>query len=372
MTNDEYLNEEECKTANQRAWRVSTAYVFFFVIRKFVIVSSFGFRHSSFRLAIHCGLAIAFLLLPGCKRPSPTEVTLYTSVDEPIARPIIAEFEKRSGIHVNLVPDTEASKTAGLADRLEAEKGNPQADVWWSNEPFHTINLAESGALSAYDSPSAANIPDRYKDPRHRWAGTALRIRVLAARPDVAARITGLDDLTRTEFRGQIAMSRPGVGTVGGHVACLYLLWGDAKADAFFTALKQNDIKLVGGNSIVADSVGRGQFALGPTDNDDCDNAKAEGGKLDIVLPDQSTLGTLAIPCTIGLVSGAKHPELAQKLIDFLLSKEVEDRLAAAHFSRYSVFGEPVGVRLMKVDYPAAAKAMPRAIGRARAILEDR
>ena len=48
-------------------------------------------------------------------------------------------------------------------------------------------------------------------------------------------------------------------------------------------------------------------------------------------------IGTLAIPCTTGLVAGAKHPEEAKKLIDYLLSKEVEDKLAAVHFSRYSV-----------------------------------
>ena len=171
--------------------------------------------------------------------------------------------------------------------------------------------------------------------------------------------------------RASIA-NEPGVGTVGGHVASLYLLWGDEKADAFFAALRQNGVQLVGGNSVVADSVGRGQFTLGPTDNDDCDNAKSEGGRLEMILPDQSTIGTLAIPCTAALVAGAKHAEAGRKLIDYLLSKEVEDRLAAARFSKYSVFHEPVGVRFMQVDYANAARTMPRAIGRARKILEDR
>src|SRR5205085_334426 len=148
------------------------------------------------------GFALLLLIASlSCNRhsasPSPAaEVTLYTAVDEPVARPILAEFEKRTGIHVNVVPDTEASKTAGLADRLEAEKGNPQADVWWSNEPFHTIRLAEAGILAEYDSPAAGDIPAVYKDARHRWAGTALRIRVIAARPQVVGKVKGLQDLT--------------------------------------------------------------------------------------------------------------------------------------------------------------------------------
>lgn len=320
---------------------------------------------------LHSAFCISTVSCDGAK-PSPPSITLYTAVDEPVARPILAEFEKRTGIHVNLVPDTEASKTSGLADRLEAEKSNPQADVWWSNEPFHTIILAESGVLAEYDSPSAKTIPERFRDPKHRWAGTALRIRVIAARPDVAPRIAGIEDLAKPEFHGQIGMSQPAVGTVGGHVAALYLLWGNEKADAFFAALKNNGVHLVGGNSVVADTVGRGQFAAGLTDNDDCDNAKAEGGKLEMILPDQSGIGTLAIPCTTGLVAGAKRPEEAKKLIDYLLSKEVEDKLAALHFARYSVFGDPTGVRFMNVDYPQVAKLMPQAIERARRILEDR
>ncbi len=325
-------------------------------------------------LFILLGLTLASTL--SCDRSqSPTKtVTLYTSVDEPVARPILAEFEKSTGIHVNLVPDTEASKTAGLADRLEAEKNNPQADVWWSNEPFHTIQLADSGVLVEYDSPSATTIPALYKDPKHRWAGTALRMRVLAVAPELAGKITGIEDLTKPELRGKIGMSRPGIGTVGGHVAALYVIWGDEKADRFFQSLRRNELQLVGGNSVVADTVGHGQFAAGLTDNDDCENAKREGGKLNEVIPDQSVdaIGTLAIPCTAGLVMNAKHPEAAKKLIDYLLSKSVEDQLTAAHFSRYSVFGESAGIRFMKLDYVQTARAMPKAIARAAKILEDR
>jgi iron(III) transport system substrate-binding protein len=315
------------------------------------------------------------LLLTSCNRNSRSdEVTLYTAVDEPVARPIVAEFERQTGIHVTLVPDTEASKTTGLADRLEAERGNPQADVWWSNEPFHTIHLAEAGALAEYESPSASLIPARYKDANHRWAGTALRVRVIAVRPDLAGKLAGIEELAKPEYRGQIGMAEPAIGTVGGHVAALYAVWGDDKADAFFTALRANEIKLVGGNSVVADTVGHGQFIAGLTDNDDGENAAREGGKLAIVIPDQSpaAIGTLAIPCTAGLVAGAKHAAAARKLIDFLLSREVEQKLTAANFSKYSVFSASSTIHFMNIDYPTVARTMPRAIQKARKILEDR
>jgi iron(III) transport system substrate-binding protein len=87
---------------------------------------------------------------------------LYTSVDEPFVLPLVDEFKQRTGISVTLLTDAEASKSVGLAERLRAEKDHPQADVWWDNECFLTINLADEGVVEAYNSPSAADIPAQY------------------------------------------------------------------------------------------------------------------------------------------------------------------------------------------------------------------
>ena len=341
------------------------------------------------------GALLLLMTACSCNRGSQQEVTLYTAVDEPVARPIIQEFQKRTGIKVNLVTDGEATKTAGLAHTLEAERDNPRADVWWSNEVFQTIHLAEdSSVFTAYESPAAGQIPARFKDPAHQWAGTGLRMRVIVAHlpkgsvggnPGTTAGATSgprapvalrLQDLTDPTFKGQIAMAHPGTGTVGGHVAALYVLWGDDKANTFFRALKANDIHLLGGNSDVANAVGAGTLQLGLTDNDDADNALQEGGHLEAVIPDQSDtgIGTLAIPCSVALVKNAKHPEAARKLIDYLLSREVEQKLLDTKFAKFSVFTPEVGVQVkwMQVDYIQVGKSLPRAIAAAKAALEDR
>ena len=89
------------------------------------------------------------------------DVTLYTSVDDPYVRPLVARFEKQTGIKVTLVTDGEATKTAGLVEKIEAEKSHPKADVYWGNEPFHTINLADKDIFAPYRSPIARQIPAR-------------------------------------------------------------------------------------------------------------------------------------------------------------------------------------------------------------------
>src|SRR5262245_2923440 len=96
-------------------------------------------QHDRFALL---GIITSLLLVTtGWGAEGKGRVVLYTSVDEPYARPIVREFERRTGIEVVLKTDTEASKSVGLAERVRAEKDNPQAEVWWSNEPFHTVAL---------------------------------------------------------------------------------------------------------------------------------------------------------------------------------------------------------------------------------------
>ena len=329
------------------------------------------------------GVVICWIPM-GCKKEAGGargEVVLYTSVDEPVARPIIQRFEQVSGLRVIVRTDTEATKSVGLADKLEAEKDNPQADVWWGNEIFHTIRLADRGVLAGYESPSAGRIPAMYKDPQGRWAATALRARVIArttAAPgsESAARAASILDLVKPELKGKVCMAFPRVGTTSGHMAALYTLWGPAKAEQFFRDLKANHVKLLGGNAVVAEYVGQGQMWAGLTDNDDVDSARREGGKLEMVLPDQGDdqIGTLTIPCTVGLVAGCKRPDAGKKLVDFLLSQEVEKSLLDAKFARFSVFAEggPDQVKAMVVDYRQVAANVRAAVEMSLRVLEGR
>jgi iron(III) transport system substrate-binding protein len=314
-------------------------------------------------------------------------VVLYTSVDEPVARPVLEEFTRRTGIRVETRTDTEANKSAGLAARLEAEKDNPKGDVWWGNEVFRTIRLADAGVLAAYESPSAKDVAPSYRDPQHRWAGSGLRVRVIGVstslpltKDDPPWR-SSIEELTRPELKDRVAIANPRFGTTSGHVAALYVLWGDEKAKTYFRALHANGAKILGGNGDVATELARGTVWLGLTDNDDVDNVNRQ---LDPnrpsnafravrpILPDQDSYGTLAIPCTVSLVAGAQNPDAAKKLIDYLLSAEVEKRLIEAKFAAHSVRAGAGGLKPMQVDYREVAKVLDRAANEAHAILSGR
>ena len=77
------------------------------------------------------------------------------------------------------VYDTEETKSTGAMNRLIAEKNNPQADVYWANEPIRAEVLRQHRIAAPYLSPNADGIPAAFRDPQGYWTGFAARARVL-------------------------------------------------------------------------------------------------------------------------------------------------------------------------------------------------
>ena len=90
----------------------------------------------------------------GCA-PGDCDVVAYTSVDQVFADPVFREIGAETGLRVCAVFDTEESKSTGVLNRLLAEAGNPQADVFWSGDPIRPFVLIDRGLVEPYASPAA-------------------------------------------------------------------------------------------------------------------------------------------------------------------------------------------------------------------------
>src|SRR5690606_849515 len=154
-------------------------------------------------------------------------------------------------------------------------------------------------------------------------------------------------------------------------VASLYQNMGEAAADAFFKALHENDVAVLGSNSEVVRFVSSGQMLVGLTDNDDVAHAQGQDKPVKMVIPDQADggRGTLLIPTTVALLKGAKRTENAQKLIDYLASRDTEQKLIEQAFAAYSVRDTAGAVQTMSIDFAAAAQAMQQAAERAEKLM---
>jgi iron(III) transport system substrate-binding protein len=300
-------------------------------------------------------LFVPFFLaaLAGCAESSPVPsaetVTVYTSLDQVYSEPLLKDFQERTGIRVQAVYDAEAAKTTGLTNRLIARRDKPDCDVWWNNEPVQTARLAGMGLLAKYESPAAARIPAAYRDPEGRWTGFAARARVLIYNTKMVPagrRPAGLQDFVAPAWRGKAAVARPFFGTTLTHICILYEAWGPERLREFLLALRANDVALCAGNGPVRDLVAAGEYAFGLTDTDDAHSAMQEGKPVAAVVPDAAA-GAVILPNTVALIAGCPHPEAGRKLIDHLLSAEVERRLAVGPSSQI-----PLGSGLADVRTP--------------------
>ena len=271
----------------------------------------------------------AFII--SCNLNRGKQVVVYTSLDQIFSEPILREFEKETGIKVRAVYDVEATKTTGLVNRLIAEKNNPQADVFWNSEVGRTVTLKKKGVLAPYVSPSAQDIPEQFMDPEGYWAGFAARARVLIYNKNKVINEEipeSIFDLTKPKWKKQVALAYPLFGTTATHAAALFVYLGDEKAKEYFRDLRANEVAIVDGNSTAKDRVANGALKIGFTDTDDVNVALEQKKPVGMIFPDQDGMGTLLIPNTVALISGGPNPENGKKLVDYLLSPDVESRLA--------------------------------------------
>lgn len=322
------------------------------------------------RRASAYGLALSMMAVAaGCWWSPDEQVVVYCAQDAEFAEPIFEEYTSRTGVEVRPKFDVESTKTVGLAEALLAERGRPRCDVFWNNEILHTLRLEKEGLLASCIAPADARFPASARSPDGTWRGFAARARVLLVNTQVvpeAERPKSILDLKEPKWRGRVAIAKPLFGTTATHAACLFAAWGDARAKAFFTDLKRNDVRILSGNKRVAEAVSAGQIAFGLTDTDDALGEIDKARPVAIVYPDQHAdgLGTLLIPNTLAILRGAPHPEAARRLVDHLLGPNVERRLAdgpsgqiplQASVAPPAKLGLPANLKTMNVDFRAAA-----------------
>ncbi|MFG0286280.1 MAG: extracellular solute-binding protein [Phycisphaerales bacterium JB039] len=284
------------------------------------------------------GLLMA-ALLGACGERGPAPVTLYSSVDGEFLREVVAEYERRTGVRVNIIGDTEATKTTGLVERVLAERVRPRGDVWWSSEALGSARLASEGALEPVELDEAAlgfpdGWPEHLRAPDRSWRGFAARARVICfnterVRPEDVPR--DLAELTDPKWRGRVGLARPQFGTTRTHMAALVGAHGAEAFEAWLRAMEANGMRLFDGNSTVVRAVAQGQIDLCLTDTDDVWAGQRNGWPVDLVYEAPHgaiSRGALLIPNTAGLIAGAPNRAGGLDLLRFILSPDVERMLA--------------------------------------------
>jgi len=326
---------------------------------------------------------LMLLFLQGCSRDEPVPadgnvrvnaadrtVVVYSALDEEFARPILDQLGRRLGLKVVAKFDIESTKTVGLTNALIEESPRPRCDLFWNNEILNTLRLKRRNLLEPFRVRHSDDLPEPFRDPDGQWYGFAARARILlvntrlVAEKDHPSSIHALED---PRWKGKVAIAKPLFGTTATHAACLFSVWGDERARAFFESIKSNQVQVLSGNRQVAKAVGDGSVWIGLTDTDDAIGELEAGSPVAIIYPDRrpGELGTLFIPNTLALIRRAPHPEAAAILADAILSPEVEGSLAEGPSAQIPLLRSTKSparvettrsVQAMEVDFEKAAE----------------
>src|SRR5215213_1626921 len=256
-----------------------------------------------------------------------TELNVLCTPQEQWCQGMKQEFEAKYGITVNYV---RMSAGEALA-RLQAEKDNPQFDIWWGGPIDSFVAAKGEGLLEPYDSPNYANLTDpvKMKDVDNQWVGVyvgtlgfATNTDWLAANPDVKAP-TSWDDLLKPEFKGQVMVAHPSSsGTSYTALATVLQLRGEEAGWEYLTQYAGQMSQYTKSGAAPAKFVGQGEAAVAIVFSHDIVN-EIENNKMPLVLtfPEEGTgyeIGGMA------LVKGAKHPQAARLWFDWALTPEAQ------------------------------------------------
>lgn len=258
------------------------------------------------------------------------EITVYCAHDAAYSEPILKQFQQETGIKVNIKFDTEATKSLGLTEQLIREKDTPRCDVFWNNEILGTLDLQSHGILQPYIGEGYKRIPAAFKDPQGQWLGFAARLRVWIINTNkITATPQAIDVMMENDNLDQVTIAKPLYGTTRTHYTALWNTMGEDKLKAWHEEIQDHGLIIAQSNGQTKNLVAESNCIIGWTDTDDFFEAKDDGKPVDM-LPYrlQESNQTICIPNTVMMIRGCPNPELAQKLIDYLVSEKIEIQLS--------------------------------------------
>jgi iron(III) transport system substrate-binding protein len=270
-------------------------------------------------------------LLVAAARPAPAadEVVVYSSVDEENAKKLLDAFTKATGIQVRF---TFLSSGPAVA-RLEAEKGNPRADVWFGAPSENHVVAKDKGLSQPYLSPNAKDLAPHFRDKDGYWTsfymnplGLGVNIKVIKERG--APVPTSWEDLLRQELRNQIQMPSPQTsGTGYNMVATLVQLWGEDRAFEYLRKLHPNVQTYTQSGTAPSKAAAIGQAAIGIQFTPAFLQLADEGYPLQLAFPKE---GVGFEAPAISIVRGAPHLDAAKKLVDWFLTVDGQNTITDA------------------------------------------
>lgn len=287
-------------------------------------------------------LVMSAVILSGCSNSGndePGKLVVYAALNEDDVVKLQEKFKEETGIEIEYL---RLSGAGEASTRIQAEKDNPQADIFVGGSIEFYEPLAQEGLLEKYTSPNASEIDSRFNDPNGFWQGWymgVLGIVLNSERFEEELAPKGLekpntwDDLLNENYKDEYITSSPATSG-GGYIFVANQLFrlGEEDGWKYLEELNKNVHHYTPGALDGIQLTATGEFIAGMSWAHDIAVTMKEGYPIEVIVPENtaSEIGG------VGIVKDAENLENAKKFVDWLLTTEVQ-QMNTASSNRYSV-----------------------------------
>lgn len=257
-----------------------------------------------------------------------SRLVVYCSAQNTMCEQEVLAFEQKHKIKTNSI----RGSTGSIFARIEAEKANPQGDVWYGGTLDPHSQAGEMGLLEAYKSPNLQYIPDALKDPAKVKGNysSAIYLGILGFGVNTE-RLQKLNlpvpkcwkDLTDPKYKNEIQAADPqSSGTAYTQIATFVQLWGEEEAFKFLKELNKNVSQYTKSGNTATRNTARGEAAIGIGFLHEHSIEKEKGAPVELIVPCEGTGYEIG---GVSIIKGARNPENAKLFVDWALSKEAQE-----------------------------------------------
>ncbi|MGP5210307.1 extracellular solute-binding protein [Psychrobacter alimentarius] len=259
-------------------------------------------------------------------------VTIYSSRNEQLIKPLLDRYTEKTGVKVELVTDS----IGPLLARLKAEGQNTPADMLLTVDAGNLWQASQEGLLQPVASDILeANVPAKYRDPKGQWTGLSLRARTIFYDPSKvkADQLSTYADLADPKWKGKLCLRSSKKVYNQSLVASMIDHLGPEKTETIIRGWVDNlATDIFSDDTALLEAIAAGQCEVGIA------NSYYYGRLLDekpdfpvkLFWANQGTTGTHTNISGAGVVASSDNPDDALKLIEWLSSDEAQGIYASS------------------------------------------
>ena len=276
----------------------------------------------------HTALALLAGIVSIAAHAAGGRLVVYCSAQNTMCEQETLAFEKKYGIKTSFI----RGGTGSILAKIDAEKDNPQGDVWYGGTLDPHSQAGEMGLLEPYESPNLQFIPDALKDPAKRKGNysSAIYLGILGFGVNTE-RLAKLNlpvpkcwkDLIDPKYKNEIQAADPqSSGTAYTQIATFIQLWGEDEAFKYLKELNKNVSQYTKSGNTATRNTARGEASIGIGFLHEHSLEREKGAPVEIIVPCEGTGYEIG---GVSVIKGARNPENAKLFVDWALSKEAQE-----------------------------------------------